>query len=367
MRIGLVIYGSLDTESGGYLYDRIVTRGLVRLGHEVEVIGLPGGSYLSRVGHGLSPGLCRRLLAGGFDVLLEDELCHPSLFSVNERLRRSRRMRRSRGPMVVALVHHVLCREPRRRWQNWVLAIAERRFLASVDGYILNSETTRRTVAALSAGKRPEVVANPAGDRFGTPLSPEVIGERAYRPGPLALLFLGNVIPRKGLLPLLGALAKVDRNLWRLSVVGSLDFDPGHVAEVRRLVDRLGLADSVSFHGFCRDDELVEVLSASHLFCMPYAYEGFGIAILEAMAFGLPALGCRDGAAGETIDHGTNGFLLKPGDLDGLAPLLVQLHRGREELRRMSLAASATFAGRPTWRESAATIDRFLRENFDAA
>lgn len=269
--------------------------------------------------------------------------------------------------MVVALVHHVLCREPRRRWQNWVLAIAERRFLASVDGYILNSETTRRTVAALSAGKRPEVVANPAGDRFGTPLSPEVIGERAYRPGPLALLFLGNVIPRKGLLPLLGALAKVDRNLWRLSVVGSLDFDPGHVAEVRRLVDRLGLADSVSFHGFCRDDELVEVLSASHLFCMPYAYEGFGIAILEAMAFGLPALGCRDGAAGETIDHGTNGFLLKPGDLDGLAPLLVQLHRGREELRRMSLAASATFAGRPTWRESAATIDRFLRENFDAA
>jgi len=356
MRIGLIIYGRLDTETGGYLYDRMMARGLIQLGHEVEVISLPGGSYLRRVGHGLLPGRCRRLLAGGFDVLVQDELCHPSLFVVN------RRLRRQDGPIVVAMIHHLLCREPRRRWQNAMLAVTERRYLSSVDGFIHNSETTRRTVAALVGGDRPEIVAYPAGNRFGNSLSAETIDQRAFGPGPLELLFLGMVIPRKGLLPLLSALAQVDRGIWRLSVVGSLDVDPVYVAEAGRLVRQLGLSDSVRFHGFCQDDDLVKVLRTSHLICMPYAYEGFGIAILEAMAFGLPAICSRDGAAGETISHGANGFLLDPRDLRGLAPLLADLHLDREALRRMSLAACATYVGHPTWQESVASIDGFLRE-----
>lgn len=354
MRIGFIIYGSLDTLTGGYLYDRILAQGLRRLGHEVEIISLPGDSYLRRLGHGLSPGLCRRLLAGRFDVLLQDELCHPSLFLVNQRLRRLH------GPILVALVHQVLCDEPRLRWRNKLLAVAERRYLASVDGFIHNSETTRRTVTALVDHGRPQVIAYPAGDRFGSPLSRETISRRAFLPGPLELLFLGNVIPRKGLLPLLSALARVDRDLWRLSVVGGLDFDPGHAAKARQLVAELGLSDAVHFLGPCQGNELVELLGKSQLFCMPYAYEGFGIAILEAMAFGLPAIACRDGAAGETIRHGTNGFLLDSGDLAGLAPLLAQLHQDREGLRQMALAACATYASRPGWQDGAATIENFF-------
>ena len=356
MRIGLIIYGSLETLTGGYLYDRIVAQGLARLGHEVEVISLTGGSYLRRLGHGLSPRLCRQLLAGRFDVLLQDELCHPSLIFVNKRLRRQH------GPTLVALVHQVLCDEPRHRWHNKLLAVAERRYLASVDGFIHNSETTKRTVAALVGHGRPQVIAYPAGDRLGSPLTPEMISQRSSHPGPLELLFLGNVIPRKGLLPLLNALAKVDCRLWRLSVVGGLDFDPDHVRKGRGLVRQLDLSDSVRFLGPRQGDELIELLSKSHLFCMPYAYEGFGIAILEAMAFGLPALGCRDGAAGETISHGANGYLLRPNDLEGLAPLLVDLHRDRKKLQRMSLSACATYASRPSWQEGVRAIDAFLRE-----
>jgi glycosyltransferase involved in cell wall biosynthesis len=356
MRIGFIIYGSLDTVTGGYLYDRILVQGLVRLGHEVEVISLPFGPYIHRLALGFFPGLCRQLLAGRFDILIQDELCHPSLILVNNRLRRRA------GPPLVALVHHVLSGEPRPRWQNFLLAVAERCFLSSVDGFIHNSETTRRTVASLVGHHPPQVIAYPAGNRFGSPLSTEAIDKRAHRPGPLELLFLGNVIPRKGLLPLLKALARIDRAVWRLSIVGGLNFDPAHAARAERVARQLGLSDSIRFLGALQDAELVQILSTSHLLCMPYAYEGFGIATLEAMAFGLPAMGCRDGAAAETICHGTNGFLLHPGDLVGLAPLLATLHGNRGELARMALAARATYIGSPTWQDGLEVIDRFLRQ-----
>lgn len=357
MRIGFVIYGSLDTLTGGYLYDRIVVQGLMKLGHEVEVISLPTGTYFSRLMLAFSPGLYRRLLAGKFEIIIADELCHPSLFLINKRLRRH-----AGRPLLVALVHHLFCSEPRPRRLNMFFTLVERTFLASVDGFIHNSETTRQSVASLVKHNRPQVIAYPAGDRFGNPLSAEVISKRTRRTGPLELLFLGIVIPRKGLLPLLSALAGVDRDIWRLSIVGGLDFDPAYAVRAQELTQQLGLSASVRFLGTLQEEDLIESLSTSHLFCMPYAYEGFGIGILEAMAFGLPAIGCCNGAAGETISHGVNGFLLDPGDLEGLAPILLQLHRDRERLQQMALAACATYVSRPNWQDSITAIDTFLRK-----
>ncbi|MDA8140654.1 MAG: glycosyltransferase family 4 protein [Desulfobacteraceae bacterium] len=354
MRIGFIIYGSLDTLTGGYLYDRIVVQGLRKLGHQVEVISLPSGPYLPSLALNFSPGLCRRMLAGRFDVIIEDELCHPSLFLLN------RRLRPPAGPVRLALVHHIRCDEPRPRWKNLLLSVAERSFLSSVDGFILNSQTTRRTVMSLVNHPRPQVIAYPAGNRMANPLSADALRARARRSGPLALLFLGIVIPRKGLLPLLEALAGVDRDLWRLTIVGGLEWDPAHAAHARQRVRQLGLSEAVRFMGVQEDGALAEILRTHHLFCMPYAYEGFGIAILEAMAFGLPAMGCRQGAAGETIRHGKNGFLLDEGDLAGLRSILIRLHGDREELERLSLAAQATYAGAPTWEQGVHTIERFV-------
>jgi len=357
MRIGFIIYGNLDTLTGGYLYDRIVVEGLTERGHSVEVISLPAGSYLARLGHGLFPGLYRRLQAGKFDILIADELCHPSLCHAGKWLHRQ-----AGRPLLVALVHHLLSSEARPRWQNTLFSLVERKFLATVDGFIHNSRTTQQAVAALVHQSLPQVIAQPAGDRFGGHLSPEIISKRSYRSGPLKLLFLGMVIPRKGLLPLLQSLAGIDREIWHLSVVGGLDFHPAYTARVKDVIRTMGLADSVQFLGPRHDRDLAEILSSSHVFCMPSAYEGFGIAILEAMAFGLPAIGSRHGAARETISHGVNGFLMDPDDLSGLEPLLLHLHKDREQLEKLALAACSTYASRPTWQDSVTAIDTFLGE-----
>jgi glycosyltransferase involved in cell wall biosynthesis len=93
---------------------------------------------------------------------------------------------------------------------------------------------------------------------------------------------------------------------------------------------------------------------------VPSSYEGFGIAYLEGMAFGLPAIATTAGAAGEIVTHGKDGYLISPGDSHALAEHLLQLAMDRQLLLAMSLAARERFLAHPTWEQSGETIREFL-------
>lgn len=358
MRIGFIIYGSLDTLTGGYLYDKFVVEGLRKLGHNVEIVSLKSGSYLQQIVYGFSPWLHDRLLTERYDLLIQDELCHPSLIMAN------RRIRQQSSTLLISLVHHTLSEEPRNPIANMFFAAMERLYLSTVHGFILNSESTRKQVESLAGHNLPAVVAYPAGDRFGAALPLSTIENRVKSSERLELLFLGNVISRKGLIPLLEVLAKVDRSMWRLSVVGGLDFDPGYTAKVKEIVTRFGITKNVHFHGTLQDDGLIAIMQNCHLFCMPYAYEGFGIAILESMGFGLPALGSSAGAASETIIHGKNGYLISPEDKDQLAKIVTELYHNRDTLLTLSLGAIETYNKAPGWQDSVIAINDFLENMY---
>jgi glycosyltransferase involved in cell wall biosynthesis len=355
MRIGLVIYGSLDTLTGGYLYDRIITEELKQRGHEIEAISLPPGSYLRNLLRGLFTSPAILLQMRSCDVILQDELCHPSL------LRYNRIHRPPQSPPRIAVVHHLLSTEPRDLRPKLLLSEVEKRYLLNVDGFIFNSQSTRKAVEAMVGEQRPHVVAYPAGDRFGFPLSPKYIAARCLQAGPLRLLFLGNLIPRKGLLSLVEKLAMIDRRSWRLSVVGGVDFDPDYAEKTQQRAVDLGLSEQIQFLGMLSEDQLIGQLGKSDLLCMPFSYEGFGIAIAEAMAFGLPALCSVEGAAAETVEHGTNGFLFSAADNDELGSIITELYRHRDQLKKLSLAAFGTATSKPGWSQSAAAIEKFLQ------
>jgi glycosyltransferase involved in cell wall biosynthesis len=109
--------------------------------------------------------------------------------------------------------------------------------------------------------------------------------------GPMRLIYVGLVIPRKGLLPLIEALAQVRAQNWRLDVVGSLKMDRRYANRCRKLSAHLGLAPRIRFRGEIADTDLMEMMAEAHLLCMPFAYEGFGITTAEAMRCGVPVMG----------------------------------------------------------------------------
>jgi glycosyltransferase involved in cell wall biosynthesis len=355
VRIGLIIYGSLDIISGGYLYDRMLVEYLHRQGDQVEIFSLPWRDYSRHLRDNLSQVFFRHLCQAPLDVLLQDELNHPSLFWLNRRLKRQ-----TRYPLV-AIVHHLRCSEARPAWQNRFYRWVERHYLATLDGFICNSQTTRDAVEGLIGAERPAVVAYPGGDRFQPALTAIQIAARARQAGPLRVIFVGNLIPRKELHTVLDGLARLPRDSWQLDVVGSLTVDPDYVQTVYRQIDQLGLAAHVTLAGPLSDADLAACLARSHLLVVPSSYEGYGIVYVEGMGFGLPAIAATAGAAGEIITHDRDGFLVAPGDSPTLARHIQALSQDRERLLQLSLAAHTRYAAHPTWASSTAHMREFLQ------
>src|SRR5688500_16916906 len=362
MKIGFLIYGSLDTLSGGYLYDRKVVEYLRSQGDTVEIISLPWRNYALHLTDNFRFRLSSHVAASGaesvtkqspgnknYDLLIQDELNHPSLILAN----------RGRHPYpVISLVHHLRCSELRPEWQNILYRIVEKKYLQSVDGFVFNSKTTEEVVDHLVESEKPRIVAYPPTDRFGEPIPEAAIAERAESQV-LRILFLGNVIYRKGLHTLLRAV-HANPSPFRIDVVGSLTSEPQYTKQMQELVRTQGLSSHVTFHSSLDKEPLIERLEQAHILAVPSSYEGFGIVDLEGMCFGLPAIGTTAGAAAEIISDGVDGFLIEPENANELAKKLKLLSENRDILIQMSLAARNRYLRQPKWEETAARIRAFL-------
>ena len=184
----------------------------------------------------------RRLRSARFDVLLQDELNHPSLFWLN------RRLKEELPYPLFTIVHHLRSSEQRPAWQNRLYRQIERRYLRR-RGWVHLQQPDHARGLSKDLGSicphEPHIVAYPAGDQFGAQISEAEIARRAAEPGPLRVMFLGNLIPRKGLHTLLSALESLPAGACVLSVAGSQSVDPRYVRAIRRQIERAGLAGRV--------------------------------------------------------------------------------------------------------------------------
>lgn len=150
------------------------------------------------------------------------------------------------------------------------------------------------------------------------------------------VIAMGRCAPQKGFDLLLGAwqLVAAGRSQWRLRILG----DGPDRMTLTAQAEQMGLADNVRFEGIVTEPE--RYLRAADLFVMSSRYEGFPMALGEALASGLPAVSfdCPTGPA-ELIRDGVDGFLVAPEDIKGLAARMALLIDN--EPLRMQMAARA--------------------------
>jgi glycosyltransferase involved in cell wall biosynthesis len=174
------------------------------------------------------------------------------------------------------------------------------------------------------------------------------------------LLFVGRMVPQKGVRYLLDAMPIVLESHPGTKLVlvgrGSL-YD-----ELRRQARELGLDGDAVFSGYMEEEELKEAYGACDLFVLPSTVEPFGIVIVEAMASGKPVVCTDSGGVREIVDDGISGFVVpsrSPGALAERISALLSDARLRSDMGRRG---RETVESRFDWRRIALETKRLYEE-----
>lgn len=336
--IAFAIPGDIDQPTGGYGYARAVIAAAPALGARFDVIRLrdgfpfPNGEAIART---------EQLLANlpQSKAILFDGLAYGALPA--DFLKRLDR------PWV-ALCHHPLALETgldaetaEHLRRSEITALAEAREVivtSAATGELVVKEfgvpAERLTVAPPGVARRP----------------------RAKRGGePPLLLAVGSLVPRKGYDLLIAALAQIRDQAWRCLIVGAFDRDPATAKSIRDGILAAGLSERVELAGALRDSDLDQAYAEADLFVHPAYFEGYGMAVADALAAGLPVVGAAAAATAALVPS-CAGLLFPVGDAKALALALSALLA--DPARAATLAEGAWIAGQslPDWPQATGAI-----------
>lgn len=334
--------GSLHTLTGGTVYDRRIAEGLRALGWTVDLRLLDASFPFP------SPAALAQAQAA-FEALpdgslaLVDGLAFGALPALAQK--HAQRLR------WVALVHHPLALEtglaPQ---QRQALFDSEREALSAARGVIVTSPATALALGEYGVGPGRVQVVEPGTDPAPSPTA-EVRG--AAGDGPITLLCVATLTPRKGHLLLLQALAGLQDRPWELHCIGSTTRDAATTAQLREFIDTHGWQQRVHLHGECEGAALQTWYARADAFVLPSFHEGYGMALAEALAHGLPVVSTTAGAIPATVPAGA-GVLVPPGDAPALRAALARLLDEPAWRAQLAAGARSVAAKLPTWPQAAA-------------
>jgi glycosyltransferase involved in cell wall biosynthesis len=334
-----VIPGNLEAATGGYGYDRRMIAGLRARGWRVAVHALDG-SFPQPSTAALAQ--AHEVVAGFADgsLVLIDGLALGAMPRVVQP--HARRLR------IVGLVHHPLAAEhglaPDLAQR---LAHSEAQALQLVRQVIVTSPATRLTLLDLGVAPSRISVVEPGTDTAMT--------RNPNRGTDLNFLCVATLIPRKGHDLLFDALASLAASHWHLHCAGSLTRHPATAAHLRIQLQRAQLADRVTLHGEVDRTVLAQLYAAADLFVLPTRLEGFGMAVAEALAHGVPVISTRVGAIAELVGADA-GILVAPEDVNALREALRRVLSEPGCLADLSAGAARARARLPDWSQASARM-----------
>jgi len=198
-----------------------------------------------------------------------------------------------------------------RRQVSALQLLKARRVFESSDAVVPVSDHLRQSIESFATQAILKTIPNTVDPTQFFPAS------RSERPGdPVRLLFVGSLIPVKGLAHLLNALSSLGdaRPRWSLDVVGDGELR----TQYEQQAIQLGLGDRTTFRGRQSKHQVAEFMRGSDLLILPSLFETAGCVLIEAMSCGLPIVASRVGGVPQIV-HKTVGRLCAPGDPEQLA------------------------------------------------
>lgn len=338
-----VFPGLLDTQTGGYHYDRRLIEELRKLDIKVNTISLstqfpfPDAATLAATREALAA-----VPDGAFVIF--DGLAYGVLDELAEA--ESQRLH------IIALCHHPLALESGLdpvKQQDF--HTSEQRALAAARHIIVTSEHTRSILTDqfdVSANK--VLVAVPGTDRV--PFAP-------CAGNPLQLLTVASLTRRKAHDVLINALANLVDLPWQARFVGGRHFDPIWSDQLQQQVNHLHLQKRIELAGTV--DELDEAFHQADLFVLPSRFEGYGMVFAEALAAGLPIVAARAGAVPDVVPESA-GILVPPDDVESLTTALRHLITNSELRQQLQAGAQHAALSLPTWADAALLVADLIKE-----
>jgi len=335
--------GSISQASGGTIYDRRVIELLRAMGWRVELHELPGRFPMADA---VTVDAASALLTAIPDraLLVIDGLALPAFDGALGR--------HAERLVIAGLIHHPTADETGLNDADAARLFAiEQRLFGLMRRVIVPSPAMARRLEdfGVPAGRIRVVVpgVEPAQRSAGT------------ASGPVQLLCVASLTPRKGHVALLEALAECCDLDWRLVCAGPSDQSAGTEGCVMAAIARLGLGNRVRLVGPQVGHALERLYAAADVFVLTSRYEGYGMVFAEAMVRGLPIVASGAGAVADTVPAAA-GVVVPVGDRDALVAALRRMIG--DPAFRQGKAEGAWRAGRslPRWADTAAAFAQAL-------
>jgi glycosyltransferase involved in cell wall biosynthesis len=330
MRVAFIIPARLATVAGGYSYNRHMIAGLRATGVAVDVHEIQDAVATWReLPHDAVPvidGLALREFES-----LADELATRHC---------------------IGLIHHPMARDisvgdtERARLRD-----VEQRMMLHLTRIIVTSDLTATRLAA-------EFGLDAARIAVVTPGTADALRSVGSGGPGCEILSVGALVSRKGHDVLMRALARLFDLDWHLTIAGA-PRDPTYAHGLQALAEDLAITQRVTFAGEPADAALEDLWQRADIFALATQYEGYGMAVAEAMKRGVPVAVASGGAAASLVTP-ASGVVCEPGDIVTLSKSLRRLIFDTTLRRNMADAAWEIGQSLPDWTTQARAFSNAL-------